>query len=177
MVFLTRADAQQHDARDDAEAAGPDEPLGPVPVEERADVDAADEAERGVEGEDPADGALVVVRELVRRHVRLQGRDAVHQPQRREEAGPRPEDDEPGPEAALGVRLVVPQERHAPGAGIGVIGIFLLGGSEYVRFLVPADGIDLALLKVSWIPRLCDRGRDMVRGVFTFFRFLHCSKS
>ena len=95
------ADQGPHGTR----TSGDDKPPGPILVEDGADVDAAEEGQPGVYGEDPADGGLVVAPELVAEHVSLEEGDGVHEPEGGEEGEPRAEDDEPGAQAALGIGL------------------------------------------------------------------------
>lgn len=109
--------------------AGDDEPARAVLVEDGPDVDAAEEGQEGVDGEDPADGALAVVPQLVAQRVGLEDADCVHEAHRRHHGEPRAGDDEPGLEPALGVRLVVParrQPREGVRAGPRLLHVLLL---------------------------------------------------
>lgn len=52
-----------------------------MPVEDWPDVDAAEEAEEGVYGEDPAYDGMTISLQLVARQIRLEDCQRVHQPQ------------------------------------------------------------------------------------------------
>ncbi|KAF4504213.1 hypothetical protein G6O67_008391 [Ophiocordyceps sinensis] len=110
---ITFAEAHGQDAGHGARAPGDDEPPRAILVEDGPDVDAAEEGEKGVYGEDPADGALAVVAELVAERVGLEDADRVHQAHGRDHGEPAAQDDEPRLQPALGVRLLVRRRRDA----------------------------------------------------------------
>lgn len=72
-------------------------------VEYRTDVYPQSEAEDGVQRNNPAHGAVVVVDEVARREVSVECGHDVHQAEGGKEGEPAAEDDEPGAEAAFGV--------------------------------------------------------------------------
>ena len=76
-VPVRGAEAEQQRREHHADGAGQHEEPRPVGVEERADLQAAEEGEEDVEAEDPGRRAGAVGRELVRAQVRLEDADCV----------------------------------------------------------------------------------------------------
>lgn len=104
---LACAEAHADQGPHGTHTSGDDKPPGPILVEDGADVDAAEEGQPGVDGEDPADGALAVVLELVAERVGLEDGDAVHQAHGGDHGEPGARHDGPCLEAAFGISLLV----------------------------------------------------------------------
>lgn len=132
--MLTRAYAGKHNPQHQPNTPDKDEPPGPVLVKDGADVDAAEKHKERIDGEDPADGTLVVVGQLVDGDVGLERRDGVHDAGGREQAAPAPEDDEPGGKAAFGVGFVAQERPRTATSAIEIGGI-----SIHFRLLVIAS--------------------------------------
>jgi len=76
---LTSTDANEQHRSAQADGSGQHEQSGTVGIEDGTDLDAAAERKEDIDGEDPADGALVILLELVIRYVSLEYTDCVHQ--------------------------------------------------------------------------------------------------
>jgi len=102
-IVFTSADAQKKGARQKKKSPGEDQQPWTFSVEDRPDLDAAEESKENVETEDPADGALTVIAQLVRAEVGLEGPDRVHHPEGCQHATERAEHDEPCTQTTFGV--------------------------------------------------------------------------
>lgn len=90
---LTRTDAEQHQARDETYGSGKDQPSRAILVKQGPGIDAGEKAHEQVEREDPADGAIIVLGQLVGRDKGLEGGEDVHQAKAGKQGHPRTEDD------------------------------------------------------------------------------------
>jgi hypothetical protein len=79
--LLTRADTEQHLCCHHTGYACSDKPSRAVFVEYGTNVDATEEGQEGVQGENPSDAALAVSHQLVCRYVRLENGNGIRDTQ------------------------------------------------------------------------------------------------
>lgn len=141
------ADAEEELRGQEQDAAGEDEVAGSARVEDGADLDPREEGEEGVDAEDPADGAVGLVRELVAAQVGVVGADGVHHAEGDGEAAEGAEHAEPGIESPFRVGVAVCVGGYAAGGGevggeVEESGWGGVGGSgARVRVAGMADGL------------------------------------
>lgn len=119
-------------------------------VKDRPNLHAAEEAQEDVDGKDPSDGLLAIVRELVAAEIGVENTNGIHIPETSSHAAERSKDDEPGPQASLGILDVVLFLSGSGGSDDGAIARVIVGESAFFILVGGSGGLGTGGTRLEW---------------------------